>query len=226
MGSLPTHSKPSKSIPMRKLTATLCLTITVLLGSMGVSASTDFQKGYQAFKNSDYAKALIEFEPLAKEGNALAQVILGLMYLDGHGVPKDNKTAVKWYTLAAEQGDADAQYNLGVMYENGQGVPQDYKTAVKWYRLAAAQGNATTQKNLNTIKPIIAANPLKVAEEKKLQELAEKVVEDKNLQELFKKAVAAKKRQELVEKAAENKKRQELGKNAAENKTRKITFMS
>jgi S1-C subfamily serine protease len=33
MGSLPTHSKPSKSIPMRKLTATLCLTLFVLLGS-------------------------------------------------------------------------------------------------------------------------------------------------------------------------------------------------
>ena len=35
MGSLPTHSKPSKLIPMGKLTATICLTIAVLLGSVG-----------------------------------------------------------------------------------------------------------------------------------------------------------------------------------------------
>jgi len=39
MGSLPTHSKPSKSISMRKLTATLCLTIAVLLGGMNISFS-------------------------------------------------------------------------------------------------------------------------------------------------------------------------------------------
>ena len=32
MGSLPTHSKPSKSISMRKLTATFYLTLAVLLG--------------------------------------------------------------------------------------------------------------------------------------------------------------------------------------------------
>jgi hypothetical protein len=41
MSSLPTHSKHSKSIPMRKLTATLCLTIAVLLGMTGMSASAD-----------------------------------------------------------------------------------------------------------------------------------------------------------------------------------------
>ena len=59
------------------------------------------------------------------------------MYVKGEGVPKDYKTALKWFKLAAKQGDAGAQYNLGVMYEKGQGVPQDDKTAMKWYSLAA-----------------------------------------------------------------------------------------
>jgi TPR repeat protein len=59
-----------------------------------------------------------------------------------------NKTAVKWYRLAAEQGDVSAQINLGLMYDNGQGVIQDYKNAVKWYRLAAEQGDAFAQNNL------------------------------------------------------------------------------
>jgi TPR repeat protein len=31
------------------------------------------------------------------------------MYSTGQGVPQDNKTAVKWWKLAAEQGDAEAQ---------------------------------------------------------------------------------------------------------------------
>ena len=60
----------------------------------------------------------------AEQGNASAQFILGFMYANGYGVPKDDQAAVKWYRLAAEQGHAKAQSNLGVMYEKGRGVPQ------------------------------------------------------------------------------------------------------
>ena len=70
------------------------------------------------------------------------------MYDKGDGVPQDDKTAVKWTTLAAEQEYAPAQYNLGLMYGEGKGVPQDYKTAVKWYTLAAEQGEVIAQSNL------------------------------------------------------------------------------
>ena len=55
---------------MRKLTATLCLTLAVLLGSAGVSASADFQKGLTAAQSGDFATALREWTPLAEQGNA------------------------------------------------------------------------------------------------------------------------------------------------------------
>jgi TPR repeat protein len=97
---------------MRNLTATLCLTLAVLLGSAGVSESADFQKGLTAYKSGDYATALREWTPLAEQGNAVAQYNLGVMYRKGKGVPQNHKTAVKWYRLSAEQGDADAQSNL------------------------------------------------------------------------------------------------------------------
>jgi hypothetical protein len=67
---LPPNSKPSILISMRKLTATLCLTFAVLLGSVGMSASADFQKGLTAYKSGDYATALREWEPLAEQGDA------------------------------------------------------------------------------------------------------------------------------------------------------------
>ena len=54
---LTTHSKPSISISMRKLTATLCLTIAVLLGSVGIGVSADYPKGLTAYKNGDDANA-------------------------------------------------------------------------------------------------------------------------------------------------------------------------
>ena len=159
---LPAHSKSSNLTSMKKLTATLCLTIAVLLGSEGVSWGTKPLKNYcrlftkdlylkiagkcsSAYERGDYATALREWKPLAKQGNASAQFNLGMTYANGRGVPQDYKTAVKWYKLAAKQGLVDAQYTLGVLYANGQGVPQDYKTAVKWYELAAEQGDVSAQ---------------------------------------------------------------------------------
>ena len=133
---------------MKNLTATICLAVALLLGSAGVSWSQDFQKGVAAAHSGDFATALREWTPLAEQGEADAQTILGVMYEEGKGVPQDYKTAVKWYKLAAEQGDADAQTQMGFMYNKGKGVPQNDKTAVKWWTLAAEQGNALAQGNL------------------------------------------------------------------------------
>ena len=83
--------------------------------------------------------------PLAAQGNAWAQIMLGIMYVSGQGVPKDAAQAAKWYRLAAAQGNARAQTSLGTMYASGLGVPQDYAQAAKWFRLAADQANAWAQ---------------------------------------------------------------------------------
>jgi TPR repeat protein len=136
---------------MRKLLPILCLTLAVLLGSAGAGWSADFEKGLDAVDRGDFATALREFRPLAEQGDALAQTLMGTMYNEGRGVPQDHKTAVKWWRLAAEQGYDRAQFNLGVMYKSGLGVPQDDKTAVKWYRLAAEQGHAPAQTNLGVM---------------------------------------------------------------------------
>ena len=42
--------------------------MTVLLGSSGVCWSADLQKGLDAAKREDYATALKEWTPLAKQG--------------------------------------------------------------------------------------------------------------------------------------------------------------
>ena len=56
---------------MRNLTATICLAVALLLGSAGVSWSQDFQKGLAAYESGDYATALREWKPLAKQGMPL-----------------------------------------------------------------------------------------------------------------------------------------------------------
>ena len=136
---------------MKKLITSLCLIVTLAIGSFGVGWSGDFQKGLDAAQRGDYTTALKEWTSLAEQGDAKAQFNLGIMYERGQGVLQDYKTAVKWYALSSEQGDALAQYNLGVMYENGRGVPQDHKAAFKWYTLSAEQGYAKAQYNLGVM---------------------------------------------------------------------------
>ncbi len=53
----------------------------------------------------------------AEQGDARAQYNLGLMYVNGRGVPQDYEKAIDWFTKSAEQGFAGAQNNLGVMYD-------------------------------------------------------------------------------------------------------------
>ena len=103
---------------------------------------------YAAYQNGDYATVLKLATPLAVEGDARAQSVLGLLHYRGRGVPQDYNEAAQWFRRAADQGDAAAQFYLGVMFSEGQGVPKDYAEAAKWYRLAADRGDAQAQYNL------------------------------------------------------------------------------
>lgn len=100
-----------------------------------------------------------------------AQYNLALMYGNGEGVLQDDKTAVKWYTLAAEQGHASAQSNLGVMYGNGDGVLQDNLYAHMWWNIAASIGNEDASHNRDVI-----AKETTPADISKAQQLARECV--------------------------------------------------
>lgn len=106
---------------------------------------------YSAYRNGDYATVLRLTRPLADEGDVRAQSLLALIYYRGHGVPRDDIVAAKWFRRAADQGDGVAQFHLGLMHFEGKGVPKDYAEAAKWYRLAADRGNPEAQYNLGVI---------------------------------------------------------------------------
>ena len=127
------------------------LLFTLLFLTLGTAWGGAFEDGRAAFNRNDYATAVQMWRPLAEQGDAAIQTLMGAMYTEGKGVTQDHKEAVKWYRLAAEQGDVRAQHNLGVKYANGRGVLQDYKEAVKWYRLAAEQGDVRAQTNLGAM---------------------------------------------------------------------------
>ena len=127
-----------------RLTVTLVLSVLCL----AVPARADFQAGMTAHDREDYATALREWQPLAEQGDALAQYQVGLMYRKGRGVPQDDAQARKWYAKAAAQGLAKAQFSLGTLYFNGEGGPKDYQQALHWFRLGANQKDALCQTKL------------------------------------------------------------------------------
>jgi TPR repeat protein len=114
----------------------------------------------------DYAEKVRWYKLAAAQGNAKAQLNLGISYDMGEGVAQDYAEAVRWYKLAAAQGNAVAQYNLGTSYGKGQGVVQNYMRAHMWLNLAAVTGDAFAVKN----RDIIAARmtPQQIAEAQKL----------------------------------------------------------
>ena len=99
-------------------------------------------------KRSNGASDIVKF------GSVVDQLLLGIMYANGRGIPQDDEEAVKWYRKADStllfptdrQATQQAQYRLGEMYEEGRGISQDDKEAVKWYQEAAQQGYANHQR--------------------------------------------------------------------------------
>ena len=103
------------------------------------AAADKLKEGVTAFSGKDYNLAREIWLPLADQGNAHAQLYMGVLYRNGLGVELDLEHAAYWYEMAANNGLADAQYETGLMYELGQGVKQDYWTAESWYQKAIDQ---------------------------------------------------------------------------------------
>ena len=77
----------------------------------------------------------------AEQGHVQAQFGLGVLFMEGQGIPKNNAEAVRWFRLAATRGHIMAQHNLGSMYATGDGVPKDDIEAYAWFILASEQGS-------------------------------------------------------------------------------------
>lgn len=105
----------------------------------------------KAYETNDYATSLIELEPLADQGHAEAQFVLGQMYRYGKGLPVDGAEALNWYSKSAEQGFVDAQYELGQIFRRGEGVSQDLPQSIHWYRMATGQGHSGAQFSLGSM---------------------------------------------------------------------------
>ena len=123
---------------MQKNLSLMFILLCGFLSSLGEAASPKehSQRGLAALERKDYATAAREFHQCAQQGASVCQYILGTMYLDGHGVVRNDAEGAQWVRKAAAQGHYVAFVTLGRLYEEGRGVPRDLRAAQIVYRKA------------------------------------------------------------------------------------------
>ena len=127
----------------------------------GLGVQKDFEKAFELFQESaqqrdasgeanlanmlrtseahrNYTKAMRMFNRAAAQGNPTAMTGLGVMYLNGEGVPQDEVKAMDWFSRAADLGDGWAMMNIGYVHAYGEGVAQDCMEAKVWFTKALA----------------------------------------------------------------------------------------
>lgn len=92
-----------------------------------------------------------DLEAESANGDASAQFLLGMTYLDGTRITKNDKMAEKWLLLAAEQGHQQAQYMLASLYTEGKAFKCDYKKAFYWGKILADKGHRLAQYGISVL---------------------------------------------------------------------------
>jgi serine/threonine protein kinase/TPR repeat protein len=98
-------------------------------------------------KQGKFDLARRSFEGAATAGYALSYFNLGVMYMNGEGVPRSPrkgedqfKHSAELFRQGAEKGEPAAMFYFASWNEQGIGVPKDAKTATEWYRRSARAG--------------------------------------------------------------------------------------
>lgn len=126
--------------------------VAQLLAAPLWAVAGDLERGVSALDAGNAKEALAIFAPLADRGDAAAQLHLGLMYYNGHGVAENEAKAVELLKRSAAGGNIEAKYHLGNVFTFGQKAASladdpDLEAA-KWYHEAAVSGNRDAQYSL------------------------------------------------------------------------------
>ncbi|MES2574833.1 MAG: hypothetical protein V4572_07810 [Bacteroidota bacterium] len=118
-----------------KITFSLFLLFAVIK-SFGQDSILD--EGLKSFDSKDYKKSFEILEPFAKNGNCLAQFVIGYSYLYGHAVEKNESLAIHWLEMSAEQKQPAAMGPLAAaLFGNAGDNREDMIKAYLWGVLAA-----------------------------------------------------------------------------------------
>ncbi|NGZ07688.1 MAG: sel1 repeat family protein [Magnetococcales bacterium] len=94
----------------------IVLLVLTLLVRSEIVAADDLEDGVWAFDNFSFTIAFQKLLPLAEQGDATAQALVGRMYHQGNGVAKNDQEAIKWLQKASQQKNAEGMFQLSSFY--------------------------------------------------------------------------------------------------------------
>lgn len=104
------------------------------------------EDGFAAYQIGDYRRAAETWFLEAENKNIKAQYNIGLLYLSGEGVVRDEWEGLQWITAAADNGLMEAQVTLAELYaQGGEVIEQNFNVAAIWFEQAATQNVAEAQ---------------------------------------------------------------------------------
>ena len=137
----PTPFAPSLSLPIDLLTDKAAdLPEWSLDPSAAAPDATQAERALGAFQRGLYVTARNLAAPLAEDGDAAMQALLGHIHARGLGVRRDPDTALGWMRKAAGNGDPGARHELAIRMIEGSGVERDEAGARAMLRELADAG--------------------------------------------------------------------------------------
>jgi len=103
---------------MRRHSVVTILIISLLITGQAIAGT--YEDALEEYGRGEYKAAYQLLKPLAEEGNSNAQMMLGFMYDQGRGVPRDSVETEKWLRRSAKQGNIGAQITLSLMKERAE----------------------------------------------------------------------------------------------------------
>src|SRR5579885_3542871 len=89
------------------------------------NANAEPDLAYGAYQRGYYLTAINEATKRAQQNDPAAMTLLGEIYSQGLGVPRDDAKAAQWYKLAADRGDAHALFALAMFKFEGRAGPRN-----------------------------------------------------------------------------------------------------
>jgi TPR repeat protein len=128
-----------------KLRNALLISCLIATWLATIAHAGPLEDGKEAARSGDLALAIRLWEPLALKGDVDAQLLLGITFSRGEGVPQDWAKAGIWFRQAAGQGNHIAEFFLAIMNMGGLGMPKDEAQARYWALRSANGGYAKAQ---------------------------------------------------------------------------------
>ena len=92
--------------------------------------------------NRTLGRAFDYFKNAADQDDANGIYNVGMCYLRGLGMPKDDKKAFDCFRRAAEKEHPAAINNIGLFFREGRVVPKDLEMSAQWFEKSASYDNA------------------------------------------------------------------------------------